>query len=91
MKKIEKIIKQELNSLLIDLDIDSEIERIIGKNHVKDLVAKEIDSIIIQKVTDTIQSSIIKAIQKKQPLIDAYTENKVRSLMISIDKATKNI
>lgn len=81
---IEKQLKQEFDSLLSELDIDGEVERMIGKGKLRELLKREIDKRIAEKVADEIQLKIYRAVQKQMPIIDAYTDNQVRSLLIKI-------
>lgn len=87
-KKIEKAIRQEIEYLLADIDIDAQIERIVSGGKIRDMAKGEIDNQIAKQVSDKIRMSIDKALTKNMPIIDAYTYDKVRSLVYEIDKIT---
>jgi hypothetical protein len=88
-QRIETIIKREIDSMLGELDIDAEIERLVGKDKLRRLIDEVVHDHIRSKVSEAIEMSIFRAIQKHQPLIDAYTASKVQGLLYKIDDATK--
>lgn len=87
--KIETIIKREVDSVLSEMDIEGQIDRITDPKRIEAIIQREAHDLIRQKVAEAIERAIFNAIHKNQPIIDAYTADKVRGLIFKIDEATR--
>lgn len=80
-KTIERQIIEEVKYRLSELDI----EGMVSAKEIKAKVSREIDRFIADKVTEALQTSLVEAILKQQPIIDAWTADKVRQVMGKVE------
>jgi len=80
--KVEKIIIEEIKYQLDEIDFDS----MFDEKKIKQIVDTEVHDLIIRKLGEMIQASIVKGIQKKYPIIDAFIANKITAILIEMEK-----
>jgi len=76
-KKIEKQVHDNLQYFLDEYDVESEIKRLTSKKALDDEIKKQIKENISMSIND----SFMKAFSKNNKLIDAFANNKLRSLL----------
>lgn len=86
--EIRKQIEDEFMSILDEIDLDAEIERLLGKGKLRETVKTAIDNEVTRQLSYAVQAAIMKAVRKKQPTLDHYAEDQVRDLFSRIEDAT---
>lgn len=76
-KQIEKQVHDGIQYYLDEYDFDAEIKRLTNKK----VLDAEIKRMIKEKVAQTINDQFMKAFAKQNRLIDAWANNKLRTLL----------
>ncbi len=77
---INKLIHQEVDNALSEIDIDYLVKQATNSKAVKRLV----ESAIKDKIATTIGDKIMFAFKKNERIIDAWADNKVRNLLVEL-------
>ena len=80
--KIRDDVTKEINYYIDEFDIEGEIKKFDIKGAVAQIIKDEIYKQVEKKIADAIFDNV----QKTQPLIDAFTADTVKSIMIKFDK-----
>lgn len=79
-KTIEKQINQDIQYHLDEFDIDNYVKKVVSNKE----VGKLVDQQVKQKLAEMIQEKAFMSIKKVMPIIDAYTNEKVREFLYSL-------
>lgn len=79
---IKEHINGEIESVLAELDLDSEVEKLLSPESMKELVQIAVGKYIQDQTLLKIKERIYVAIHKRQPIIDAVVESKVTAFMM---------
>lgn len=80
--QIEEMITREIKYRLDEIDFDN----ILDEKKIKKLVNNEVEIYTKRKIGEMFELSLHKALLKYLPIIDAYTADKARQIINTIDE-----
>ena len=84
---LQELVLEQIQYQIDEFDIEAEVK----KFNISKAVAEEIRTIILDKISKSIETKIFTEVQKKQPLIDAFVANNVAGFIYGFEKYVKEV
>lgn len=82
VEKVEQVIIEEVRFAVAELNL----EDITDRMKIKEKIKTELHSYIRDAIAREVEASLMIHIQKKRPIIDAWTANKVTAIVGEVEK-----
>lgn len=82
VEKVEEMIINEVKFAVAELNL----EELIDEMRIKEKIQTELHSYIREAIAREVEGSLMIQIQKKRPIIDAWTANKVTAIVGEVKK-----